>query len=215
MIEHAEHDGGRIFVVANLKGGVGKSSIAANLACFLAEKGGTSTVDLDVGQQDLSRFSTMRGIRSKVIGETAELIDYLQERKALGETVVVDCPPGERDTTKAACYLATAVIMPVRPGANDAQAIGRLLSMVGEIREARNDLKVFSVCNFYKNSKEASAMVDILRQIPNATFAGKLWDRKDYSVSIADAVPVWEVVPGKPAALEMRALCEALERVVR
>ena len=206
---------GRIFVVANLKGGVGKSSIAANLACFLAGKGATSTVDLDVGQKDLHRFSTMRGIPSVVLSDVATLIDHLQCALAKGETVVVDCPPGERDTTKAACYLATAVVMPVRPGANDAQAIGRLLSMVGEIREARQDLKVFSVCNFYKNSKEASSMVDILRQIPNATFVGKLWDRKDYSVSIADAIPVWEVVPGKPAALEMLALCEALERVVR
>lgn len=215
MVNSVEGQGGRIFVVANLKGGVGKSSIAANLACFLADKGPTSTVDLDIGQKDLHRFSTMRGIHSRVIGETAELIDYLEGRLALGESVVVDCPPGERDTTKAACYLASAVIMPVRPGANDAQAIGRLLSMVGEIREARADLKVFSVCNFFKNSKEATSMVEILRQIPNATFVGKLWDRKDYSVSIADAIPVWEVVPGKPAALEMKALCAALERVVR
>lgn len=206
---------GRIFVIANLKGGVGKSSIAANLACHLATKGPVSTVDLDVGQRDLHRFSSIRGIASLVIGETRELIEHLQARQAAGESVVVDCPPGERDTTKAACYLASAVVMPVRPGANDAQAIGRLLSMIGEIREARADLKVFSVCNFFKNSKEANGMVDILRQTPNATFVGKLWDRKDYSASIADAKPVWELVPGKPAAEEMLALCQALERVVR
>ena len=206
---------GRVFVVANLKGGVGKSSIAANLACYLQGQGPTSTVDLDVGQRDLYRFCQIRGIPSILVQEPRELIEHIQDRQAAGENIVVDCPPGERDTTKAACYLASAVVMPVRPGANDAQAIGRLLSMVGEIREARADLRVFSVCNFFKNSKEANSMVEILRQIPNAAFVGKLWDRKDYSAAIADGTPVWESCPGKPAAQEMLSLCQALGRVVK
>ena len=204
----------RVFVVANLKGGVGKSSIAAHLACLLQEFGTVAALDLDAGQGDLNRFALLRGIEAHTIDNAEGVIDLVDRLTKEGKDVVIDCPPGESPSTRVACYLANAVVMPVRPGANDAAAIGRLLSMVNEIRQERTDLKVFSVCNFYKNSSEAKSMVTLLQQMGVATFVGKLWDRKDYSFAIGSGEPVWEAADGKPAAEEMRSLCEALERLV-
>lgn len=204
----------RVYVVANLKGGVGKSSIASNLACLLAETHSTAAVDLDAGQGDFSRFAKLRNMESHILSSADDVFDLIQTLTKDGKDVVVDCPPGESPATKIACYLADAVVMPVRPGANDAAAIGRLLSMVKEIRQERDDLKVFSICNFFKNSSEAKSMVTLLQQMGVATYVGKLWDRKDYSFAIGSGQPVWEVAAGKPAAEEMRSLCEALERMV-
>lgn len=204
----------RVYVVANLKGGVGKSSVAAHLACLLAEQFEVAVVDLDPGQGDLNRFAKLRGIESHMIHESDVLFDRVEFLTASGKSVVIDCPPGESPSTRVACYLADAVVMPVRPGANDAAAIGRLLSMVGEIRRERADLQVFTLCNFFKNSNEAKMMVSLLQQMGVATYVGKLWDRKDYSFAIGSGKPVWETAEGKPAAEEMRSLCEALERMV-
>jgi len=204
----------RVYVVANLKGGVGKSSISANLACLLAETKEVVAVDLDGRQGDLNRFAKLRNLESHIVSDAEVLVDLVNQLTQAGKDVVIDCPPGENPTTRVACYMADAVVMPVRPGANDAAAIGRLMAMVKEIRQERDDLKVFSICNFYKNSTEAKSMVTLLQQMGVATFVGKLWDRKDYSFAIGNGQPVWEVAPGKPAAEEMRSLCEALERMV-
>ncbi len=204
----------RVYVVANLKGGVGKSSVAAHLACLLAEQSPVTAVDLDPGQGDLNRFAKLRGIETHIVQEADVLFDLVEALTGEGKSVVIDCPPGESPSTRVACYLADAVVMPVRPGANDAAAIGRLLSMVGEIRQERSDLQVFTLCNFFKNSNEAKMMVSLLQQMGVATYVGKLWDRKDYSFAIGSGKPVWETAEGKPAAEEMRSLCEALERMV-
>lgn len=205
---------GRVFTIANLKGGVGKSSLACNLACYLDEMGSAAIIDLDTGQRDSERFAGLRGLTMRNVADAGGLYDAVDDLNKTGFDVVIDCPPGEKPETKLACYMASAVVMPTRPGTNDAHGIGRLLSMVREIRNERPDLPVYAVCNFFKNSMEARSMVEILKQMDTATFLGKLWDRKDYSVSIGEGMPVWEAVPGKPAAIEMRGICEALNRMV-
>ncbi len=205
----------RVILVANFKGGVGKSSVAANLACYFAELGETEAVDLDILQGDLERFCKRRGIVCSRVDSPDHLVDHVQGLVRSGRSVILDSPPGESVLTRAACLMADAVVMPVRPGANDAAAIGRLMDMVAEIRVARNDLKVFSLCNFYSTTTEARLMSEILQQMSNSTFLGKLWTRKDYSSSIGNGVPVWEYAAGRPAADEMRALCGALERLVQ
>lgn len=214
MTKKDKPEKGRVFTVANLKGGVGKSSLACNLACYLDEVGKAAVIDLDTGQRDSERFAGIRGLTMRCVEDAGGLYDAVELLNRDGFDVVIDCPPGEKAETKLACYMASAVVMPTRPGTNDAHGIGRLLSMIREIRQERPDLPVYAVCNFFKNSTEARSMVEILKQMGSATFLGKLWDRKDYSVSIGDGLPVWESVPGKPAAIEMRGICEALNRMV-
>ncbi len=206
---------GRVIVIANLKGGVGKSSIASYLAAYLEQDREVAILDLDDGQRDSERYAKMRGgIQLAAAGTHAEVYDEVQALISRGVDVVVDTPPGEVTASKLAFYLADAVVMPVRPGANDVAAIGRLMSMVNEIRDERPDLQVFTICNFFKGSREATLMVDILKVMTNAQFVGRLADRKDYSVALSEGKTPWEIAPGKPAGEEMLALCACLDRII-
>jgi chromosome partitioning protein len=214
------HQGGqgRCHVIANLKGGVGKSTVSSFLSAYLEGKGHqVAVLDLDKGQGDTERFARLRGRGLKVLEGTddpARLYDRVNELLGNGWEVVVDTPPGESRAAKLACYMASAVIMPVRPGTNDVAAIGRLMEMASLIRQERSDLQVLTLCNFYKGSKEANLMVELLKSMSNATFVGRIADRKDYSSALAEGKAPWELVPGKPAAEEMEGICAALDRMV-
>ena len=223
MAKQPNHNGndrgpGRCHVIANLKGGVGKSTIASFFAAHLAENGRpVAVLDLDRGQGDTERYAKLRGKGLRVlqaVEDPAHLYDEVQNLVQEGWEVVVDTPPGESKSAKLACYLATAVIMPVRPGTNDVAAIGRLMEMASIIRQERADLQVLTLCNFFKQSKEAVLMVELLKSMANATFVGRIADRKDYSSALAEGKTPWELVPGKPAAEEMLGICAALDRMV-
>jgi chromosome partitioning protein len=218
MAKHTRETGtGRCHVIANLKGGVGKSTISSFLAAHLAESGhNVAVLDLDRGQRDTERYARLRGRGLRVLeasDDPAKIFDQVSSLVGQGWEVVVDTPPGESKAANIACYLASVVIMPVRPGTNDVAAIGRLMEMTNLIRRERADLKVLTLCNFFKSSKEATLMVELLKSMTNATFVGRIADRKDYSSALAEGKTPWELVPGKPAAEEMAAICAALDRL--
>lgn len=208
---------GRCHVVANLKGGVGKSTIASFLAAYLAESGHqVAVLDLDRGQGDTERYAKLRG-GLRIVEATedpAKIYDEVTDLLKDGWEVVVDTPPGESKVAKLALYMASVCIVPVRPGINDVSGVGRILQQTTDIRQERADLKVLTLCNFFKTSKEATLMVELLKSMVNATFVGRIADRKDYSGALGEGKTPWEFVPGKPAADEMKSICAALDRMV-
>ena len=128
-----------VIVVANLKGGTGKTTIAVNLACSLSRSRDVLLVDADQQGSSLA-WAEYDGLPVEVRALPLENPRGAQgwQKKVLKEAdklaVVVDCPPHLQGATQAAINIADLVVVPVTPSRADVLATTRAVDMVRTAR---------------------------------------------------------------------------------
>ena len=83
-----DSDCGGIIHVANIKGGVGKSTVATNLAAALAKRGPTLLIDLDVQ----GSATVALGLETSFTTLCRESADYTSEEWSLAEGPACQAP---------------------------------------------------------------------------------------------------------------------------
>ena len=194
-----------VIVVANLKGGVGKSTVAVHLAYYLE----ALLVDLDP-QGDASDWAERSGwIQAHKVGGWAEASRALA--KAEGP-VVLDCPPGESPHLHHALQAADVVIVPTKAGRQDLRAVGRMLELVKEARHGHRSLRAGVVFNEVKSQTSLAAEVEeALKHLKDATFLGHLGSRQAF----VEAFAAGKAVTSGPAYEELHAVLRRIRRLVK
>jgi len=133
-----------ILAVGNLKGGVGKSTLAVNLAAQLAGKQRVHLIDADAQATTVEWHALDGGLPF-----TCEALPLDDERWAEGwikrvtqapaDLVVIDLPPHNGAATAAALILADLCLIPIGASSLDLRAAAKALVMLHEAREARGD----------------------------------------------------------------------------
>lgn len=133
----------RIVACGNLKGGVGKSTLAVNLACELAA---TRTVHLLDADAQATAAEWMAGGHLPIRGEALPLDDerkvaaWIKRVQAAGaDLVLIDLPPHTGAATAAALIVADLFLVPVAPSGLDLRAAAKALELLHEARRARGD----------------------------------------------------------------------------
>jgi chromosome partitioning protein len=135
---------GLLLAVGNLKGGVGKSTLAVNLAsAFAAEGRRTVLLDTDP-QQTAARWASHRLLPCEVMeapirdvrgaGAWVGLVDGVRRS---AEVVVVDLPAVLTAALAAACLVADAVLVPSAPSRVDVTTLQRTLHYLRAARRER------------------------------------------------------------------------------
>jgi chromosome partitioning protein len=136
-----------IIAVAGRKGGIGKSTIAGNLAGEFAAMG-RSVVVLDADpQHSLAAWAAQgEGMLSKCIervenGKGEGLRAHARRVAKTAEIVVIDTPPGITETLYDAAMVADLVLLPCGPSPLDLFALKDALSLTLKARAERRAKK--------------------------------------------------------------------------
>jgi len=145
----------KVIGIISQKGGVGKTTIAVNLA-IAAEKLGISTVLLDLDPQ--CSASTYGDERLKNLGDEAGpdiasiqagRLDRVLEamRKDDAQLCVLDTPPYSGDIALAAVKASDVVVTPCRPSILDISAIKRTVDILKTAGKHQSAFGLVSCCS--------------------------------------------------------------------
>ncbi|MBI1424678.1 MAG: AAA family ATPase [Gammaproteobacteria bacterium] len=207
---------GLITVIANLKGGSGKSTVAFNLGLWLQKKGQPVVAyDLDP-QCTLTDVAEVR----REEGYAPPLVVY-QQRDNLREQlqihpgqVLVDVGAANMAAMKDAIAVADRVVVPVPPSQPDVWATQRFLHIVEEATAGSHKPELLVFVNradthcAVRESDETEAVLGQLEGI--SLIPHRLYQRTIYRRSLSEGLAIHELSRRSKAVAEFDALAKAL-----
>lgn len=203
-----------VVVVAQQKGGSGKSTVAANLAAVLAADGRrVALLDTDP-QGSVTRWHEERQRHGD--GRAAPLffdrpsgwrvptaLDRLRRDR---DVVVLDTPPHAGTDAKVAIRAADLVLMPLQPSPADLWASEGTRKLAAEERRALRALLNRVPAQGKMRERVAAALAE--QEV--ALLEQTLGNRAQFGAAFLDGLAVTEAAPRSAAAAEMRALAAAV-----
>ncbi|MFZ6647470.1 ParA family protein [Undibacterium sp. TJN25] len=185
----------QVIVIANPKGGVGKSTFATNLAGYFASRGHNVMLgDIDV-QQSSRTWLSLRPANLPVI-QPWEIEDGHIAKPPKGTThMVLDTPAGLKGARlDAALKIATKVVVPLQPSIFDILATEEFLNKLLK-REAGFEAGVLGM-RVNSRSRAADQLSHYVEQ-RGLPVLGYLRDTQNYIQLAAHGATLWDVAPSK------------------
>lgn len=216
-----------ILVIGGIKGGAGKSTVAANLAARRAADGhAVLLVDGD-DQQTTSLWAATRREQPQL---AADGLTCIQLRGKAARTEVQRLAPnysdvvidvGGRDTTtqRAALTVADLVLLPVPPRGPDVWTLDQVAALLEEVRTVNPELRAWAFLNRADAVGRDNADAEgIIRETAGIELIPpKLGDRKAFPNAHVQGLAAYEARPRDPKAVtELDALyrhCFGIEAV--
>ncbi|MDQ2947750.1 MAG: ParA family protein [Acidobacteriota bacterium] len=211
-----------VIALIQQKGGVGKSSVAGNLAGELVELGkSVAVLDLDPQQSLLTWAEFGVGLLSRIV----ETVDTKNPRSLSGaierigkraERIILDCPPGLPDTGIMAALLCDLALLPVSPSPLDFKAIKEAVELVREARNRRKDKRpaiAFVPSRVEENTILGRDLSESLKQLGEPVLPA-ISKRIAFAECVLKGLTLREYAPANPGVQEFNKLALAVERML-
>lgn len=196
-----------IVMIGGIKGGTGKSTIATNLAAYLAGQG-ADVLLLDVDPQASAYKWAMRRKKnhpdapavhvSQASGRVFEVIRDVARRY---EHIVVDSGGHASDAMKSALLGAQKLYVPLRPSQADLETVGEMSAMVADVKALNPALEAFTLVSMASTNPavlEPQEAREALAEVPELSLSPSIIrDRKIYRDAFFEGVGVVEMSSNK------------------
>lgn len=211
-----------IITIGNTKGGVGKTTLAVNLAIARALSG------RDVWLIDGDRQGTAQtaisiraeaghqpGISCATYPDGPTLRAQVQQQAGKFDDIIIDA--GGRDSTalRAALVLSDVLLIPFQPRSYDVWALNDIAALVDEARSVRDGLRAVAVLNCADSGEASTDNADAaaaVADVPQFEYlATPIRRRKAFANAAGAGLSVLELKPADKKAIdELNALINAL-----
>jgi len=209
---------GKVFTIAQQKGGAGKSTLAAHLAVgWMQKKKSVALIDID----PQGSLSSWYAVRQSVLGpentgltfhavtgwRTKNTVDSVAKDH---DIVIIDSPPHAETEAKIAVRAADLVVVPSQPSPMDVWATKPTL----ELAEKEKSSAVMVLNRVPPRASLTARMIERLNELAVDVATAKIGNRVAFAESMVDGLTALELKPRSVAAAEVRSLAaELLKRV--
>jgi chromosome partitioning protein len=183
----------QIIGVVQAKGGVGRSTIATNLAAIASLSGTVCLIDCDLPQATSSSWFAQRQqdlasphLSLRRCASHLQLIDQIKALIPRTATIIIDGPPRISEMTRAILMLSDLCLLPLGASAAEVWATGDILTVIREAREYKKKIDARIVWNrFRPQTRTAQEMHDAVQSEFNLP---ELQTRLGYRVAYSEAL---------------------------
>jgi chromosome partitioning protein len=207
-----------IIVVAHTKGGVGKSTIAWNIATALNNTQNVEVIDLDF-QKTLTYINEYRDKQLAV-----KSFDTKKEFEAYIRTdnnqriSIVDVGGFDNDINRMAMVMADVIITPVSDGNTELLGLKRFEKILKEISQAIGENLIVNVLlnNINPQKKNLDGLKEYIKQNElYILFDSILRTRADYEKAIDSGLGIIEYKEESKGAAEMEAFLKEINQIIK
>ena len=199
-----------IISLLNQKGGVGKTTLAIQVADVLARRGDrVLLIDADPQGSALDWAAARRGAPRFAVAGLPRASIY-KELPALAQGyahVLIDGPPRVYEVARSAIMASDVVVIPVQPSPYDVWAAKEIVDLLGEAAVYKPGLiSAFAINRKIANTALGRDVVEAMAEYPLPVLATAVCQRVAFAESAAGGQTVFDTLPGGAAAREVEGL---------
>ena len=209
--------------VIQVKGGVGRSTIATNLAAVFSLRQPTALIDCDLPQGTSASWYAVRktelppaNLTLAIARDYRELVSCAEELSKNHRYLIIDAPPRIAEMTRAILVMSNLSLVPLGASAAEIWSTADLLQTINEARLFRSDVDARIVWNRYRgNTREAlEVSVAARKELGLKELATRLGYRVAYSEALARGLSVDEWLD-RAAHAEILALAAEVKGILK